>query len=341
MAKEAQHAGGSRRGVQDIVGLDFGSTAVKVVRLRQIKGQPTLQGAALLPPVALDGSGGASQRLTLPLPLLANYAAVAISSPRAMLRLVTLPPAGAPGAAQSPVALIKAQFTVGAEYRTGYTLLEKEARAGRGLAVALPEQEIRSVLSLLASGPPAARSLELAGLCTLSHLMATQANVLAEETVCLLETGAQSTLLSILHRGQLVLVRKYEVGGKALMQYLEGHLKVDRETALTILTGGGIDISAMVTDVLGFIFKQVLIARDFVERQEKCRVQRLFVSGGLAESQFWRQGLTDALSLEAEVWPPLGSAPGEDEGARALVDRQPGRFAAALGAALNALEPEN
>ncbi len=72
----------------DLVGVDFSTTATKVVRLKRSKDEISLMGIDLLP--AVDFSI-AAQRVELPRNLSAHYACLAYSGSSAIVRMVNAP----------------------------------------------------------------------------------------------------------------------------------------------------------------------------------------------------------------------------------------------------------
>ena len=118
---------------------------------------------------------------------------------------------------------------------------------------------------------------------------------------------------------------------------LQAQWGLDRETALgTLGQGGTIDISQPLHDLASPFLRQLSISRDFVERQENCRVARIYLSGGLGQVRQWAQEVQATLGAPAVAWDPFGAlvAPAVP----AALDNQRGRFAAAIGAALAAFE---
>ncbi len=78
----------ARRRSVDMVGVDFSTTATKVVRLKKMKDEIHLMGVDLLP--AVDFSV-AAQRIELPRNLAAHYACLAYSGPDSIIRMVNAP----------------------------------------------------------------------------------------------------------------------------------------------------------------------------------------------------------------------------------------------------------
>ena len=320
----------------DLVCLDFGAAGMKAVRMKRTKDQVAVSAVELLPatPLATGDGEGRAARLVLPPSLRAKYAATTIDTPRTVVRLLNLPAHSEPG--ETLETQIRAQLGLGEDHRIGHLPISTPAGKAmtRVLATAVPEEEVLAVLSLLGAGAPAPCSLELAGLGTLTAFLCGPGAQLGGEHVCLVETGAHATCLSFLNRGNLALFRKYETGAESVVDALRKQFDVDAATATTILDGSSIDLTALLHEVMEHVFRQMTLSRDFVEREENCRVTRVFVAGGLGLSAFWRQSLRDLLGLTVETWNPfegLAVAPGAIPAALA---GQEIRFAAAVGAGL-------
>ncbi|MCX7009852.1 MAG: pilus assembly protein PilM [Kiritimatiellaeota bacterium] len=318
-----------RRVPNEVLGLDLGASGIKVVRLRRNADGVSLLGADLLPP--LDP---AAERLTLPAKLLTNYAAVTFSNSRQAVRLVNVAAAGEPLAIK-----LQEAVKVEADQRLAFTVLRTipGKRETQVLTVALPEADVQQVLALLASGPPAAWSVEHAGLAALTAFYRGPGRDHDEEALCFIEVGAQTTFVAFLNKGAPVLIRTLELGGEKLIASLQSQWGLDRETALgTLGQGATIDISQPIHDLAAPFLRQLSISRDFVERQESCRIARVYLAGGLSQIKQWTQEIQETMGVTAQGWDPFTLlAP---TALPPAVDSQRSRFASAIGAALSVFE---
>jgi len=101
MKKIGKKAGADRsqRKTTDLVGIDFSTTATKVVRLKKTKDEVSLAGIDLLPAVDL---GSPAQRLELPRNMVAHYGCLAYSGSASVMRMVNAPLAGEDTAVPMP-----------------------------------------------------------------------------------------------------------------------------------------------------------------------------------------------------------------------------------------------
>lgn len=321
----------AKRRHANLLGMDFGTSGVKAVRIKKGKEGPVLMAADVLPLPAAD----AAERPALPKPLSEHYAALAATVSGAMLRVFNAQVAE--NAAVEDV--VKEHLTVPGDFRVGGLVLRPGRRESAVLGVALPEQTVQYYLKLFSNGAPALRSLELSGLAAISAFLFTRGQETAGQTVCLIEAGSRYTYAAFLNGSQLQIAGRFEAGGDSLNVQIQRALGLDEETSRAVLTSASsVDVSGPVRTAAGAFFKQIAIYREFVERQNKSALARVYLSGGLALSVHWRQAIQDALSVETEVWSPfekLNIAPGALPAA--LAGHEP-RFAAAVGAALAGLE---
>lgn len=330
--KSSKPAEKTGRRMANLLALDFATSGIKAVRLKRVKGSIVLVAADILPSSGL----GVEERPVLSKMLSSYYTSLCATMDAAILRVFTqvLPED------ENIEALVRENLSVAADYRVGGLILS-HARGKRDstvLGVAVPEKTVQYYLSLFSSGAPAPRSLEIAGLSAFSAFLFNRGAQTEDQTVCLIETGARHTYAAFMHRNQLQLVNRFDVGGNALQRQIRQALSVDAEMADTILSGGSIDVSLPVRQVLNPFVKQLSIYREFVERQNKSLLSAVYISGGQATSPYWQEAIKEVLGFLPQVWNPFekieippGTFPQHLKG-------QESRFAAAVGAALAGME---
>lgn len=144
-------------------------------------------------------------------------------------------------------------------------------------------------------------------------------------------------MMAIFNKGGLVLTRKLDVGGEAVLTSIQKQLGVDRAMAESILSQGAIDVSQSVRSVIEPFLRQVTISRDYVERQENCRISTLYLSGGMSLSASWNDEVMRATGMEARIWNPFENVQIVQGAIPERLQGQEPRFAAAMGAAVGAL----
>ena len=330
----------ARKGPQDLMGIDFGTSGAKAVRIRKGPEGYSLVGADIFPPYRFDqeqtADGIKSFRANIPKTLLTNYTAIAYSSEKSVVRVVSLP-----GNEDSPIERekqIRDNVGLDDQFRVNFIPTPGKAKETRLLAVAIPNSDAAGVLELFSSGPPAVNSLEVAGLAALNACVKGPLSSHPNEAVAVLECGSRFSMLSIFNKGNLSLARKIEVGGDAVLAHIQKQLGVDYNMASSILSQGAIDVSQSVRHVVEPFLRQLSISRDFVERQENCRVSVAYISGGMALSPAWLQEVQSASGMELRAWDPFGGMAILPDAIPENLAGQQSRFAAAVGTVLGVLD---
>lgn len=336
----------AKKGPTELVAVDIGSTGSKVVRLKKAKDGFTLVGTAILPAIPLDGNGSRTPaQLTsirnMPKPFRSNYVALGVSSERAVVRLLNVP--GQPDDSAAVESHLREHAGLEGEYRLSYSA-SRVKNPVRGkvetkyLAVAMPEDEAQSVLALVPAGPPAPLSLELSGLGALTAFSNGPGLTATDESVGVIEAGARVTFLALFNKGTLVLVRKFDFGCETLVTKVQQQMGVDRAVAEGIIADGSFDISGCVHDVMGPFLRQLSISRDFVERQEKCRIASMYLSGGMSLSDYWVDAIRSGSKMDLRLWDPFEHMQVAPGAVAESLNGQHTRFAAAIGLAQGAFK---
>jgi len=332
MQKEAQR---TQRKAVDLVGVDFSTTATKVVRLKKGKDEISLMGIDMLP--AVDFSV-AAQRVELPRNLTAHYACLAYSGAAAVSRMLNAPLAA--DKVTLPESKLRELLNVPENYRVSALLMKR----GRGrqdsnfLAAAIPNDDVAFLLDLFPAGPPAPASVEVAGLTFISAFLYSRGHEIKDEAVCLIESGESGSHFAFLNKGVVVLVGRFALGSAAMRSKVAKDLGMDEELAESIIADQSINVSGSVLSVMTPFLKQISISKDFIERHQSCRISRIYVSGGTSLVSHWTEMMEQFLHAEVIRWDPFekircdaGLIPEE------LAVQTP-RFAAAVGAAIGGLK---
>ena len=330
-----------KRGVSDIVGVDIAASGIKAVRLKRGSNAtmaPTLLAAALLPPVSIPTDGQAIPALTLPKSLGARQVSIALTGKSALVKLLSF--MGKTDAAIEAQLWEMMGIDKAAEFRISYRILtEGHGRTeSKVLAIAIPEAEIQLALQLFPSGLPAPYSIELSGLASLSSFLQGPVFQFPDETVGVIDFGAEVSFLAIFNKMVAVLVRKFDFGSKSILTRVQESMGVNTDTALEIVSGGSIDLSQLFTDAMDPFIKQLVISRDFLERRENCRISRIFVCGGATVSRDWNTVVHNALGLPITPWNPFEPVTIAPDAIPDDLKGRETRFAAAMGAAWGTLD---
>ena len=322
---------GQRR-LTNLLGLDFGASGVKAVRIKKIKDAIHLVAADILPATDLHHP----ERPDIPKPLSAYYASLCASVDDSIVRVFSQQLKEEDSVEEAT----RENLSVPADHRIAFKVLDRQAgrRESSVLGTAISNDAVQHFLEIFTSGAPALHSMEIAGLSAFSAFWMADGPSAKEETVCLIEGGARHTYIGFFHKNRLVLVNRFAVGSETIRQQVQQDLGIDAEMAHTVLSGGSVDISGPIRAALGPFLKQLSIYREFIERQQKTRLTGVYLSGGLAPSPDWRGALAELLDLEPEVWNPFDRVVVPDELDLERFKGQESRFAAALGAAMAGME---
>lgn len=317
----------------DMLGLDFGSTGIKVVRIKQLGGRLTLVAADILPATA-----GGLVRPVLEKNFAGNYAAVCSTSPDCVVRVVSHTSASETRQSEQQ---IRDQIGLLPNFRLTSRPTGAEAVKGKNesrvLAVAVPQEEISGYLKLFATGSPAVYSYEISGLASLNAAFMGPMAADPLGPVCLLDCGARVSLMIFMNKGAVILARKLDVGGEAVVEQVQKSLGVDREMAESIMSEGAIDISQSVKEVIDPFLRQMMISRDFVERQENCRVATTLITGGMSLSPYWAAEIKKSTGMSVQTWDPLDGLVVASDAIPERLKGHTNRLSAAIGAARGAM----
>lgn len=332
--KKRRVAGRKKRSAVDLVGVDFSTTATKVVRLKKSKDEISLIALDLLP--AVDFSV-AAQRVELPRNLEAHYACLAYSGSSSIVRMVNTPLSGDETLLSNDK--LHELLNVKDDYRVSAQLIKK----GKGrqdsnfLAAAIPKDDVAFLLNMFPAGPPAPASVEVSGLSFISAFLNARSSECENEGVCLIEAGESASHFVFLNKGVVVLVGKFGSGGATLRNKVAEDLGVDDELAATIISDRSINLSTTVFDVMTPFLKQLSMSKDFIERHQACRISRVYVSGGVSLLPHWVEMVEEYLHTQIVRWDPFENIQCESGLLPAELTEQTPRFAAAVGAAIGGL----
>lgn len=323
--------------VNEILGIDLGTTSIKLVRLRKNgPGNFSLIEADVLPPPEPPASGKPAV-LTLDKKLHTTYAAVCYSGRSAAIRFIDVPAKMSSGKLLE--GRLRKQLSLGQEYRIGSAIAKEGPADGdhQVLVVAALETEVAGIRRMIPEDRPSILSLEVSGLAAL-HSFEHTAAARAPGAVCYIEAGAEVTMVSFLVNGRLALARKFEYGTHHIVARLRELLDVDEESAIGVLYGDPAAVAGAGEDPMASFMKQLVTSRQFVEKSENTPVTACYASGGLSYSPYCLAQIQETLGVPVSIWNPL-----EENGIKTYPRGLKGvesMFAGAMGAALAVLQPK-
>jgi Tfp pilus assembly PilM family ATPase len=165
--------------------------------------------------------------------------------------------------------------------------------------------QIRQIVGAAGKVRVSAEILQLAPVCSFNAFEFAYPEVFANESFLLLDMGHLESTVLIGSRGELVLVRSIDYGGKALMQALTAEDALDADAAWLMIQQGDEGMGEICRNSLARLAMEVRNSIGFFEGQREEGISRIFVSGGLARAETVLQTLSDEVSLPCEIWDPL------------------------------------
>lgn len=147
--------------------------------------------------------------------------------------------------------------------------------------------------------------LQLAQVCSFNAFEFAYPDIFSNEAFLLLDMGHMQSTVLIGSKGELVLVRSIDYGGKALTQALTADGALDANAAWAMIQQADAGMAEICRTSLTRLASEVQSSIGFFEGQREESIHRIFVSGGLARSEIVLQSLSDELSLPCEIWDPL------------------------------------
>lgn len=322
-----------RRNYTDVLGLDIGSSGTKAVRVKLIRGVPTVMAVDLLPVVSLSESDEEPVvPFIIPKALKARYVAVAVSRGGGIVKLLTFPA----HSGKTNDEHVNELMGMGddSNFRLGYEILLESRTEVRALASALPDALARKICQLFPIGLPAPCSIEMSGLASLTAFSQLGGHENKEEGYAVVDFGATVTLVAFFNKNILTLVRKFDFGTTHILKKLQASLGVDQDVALGILNDGSFDVTKVVHQAMESFLQQLIISWDFVERRENTHITKIYVCGGGTGMQLWAKEMEQVTGQAPVNWDPFAGLEIQAGAIPVEIKGQEPRFAAAVGAAL-------
>jgi Tfp pilus assembly PilM family ATPase len=165
--------------------------------------------------------------------------------------------------------------------------------------------QIKQIVAATSKLRLSAELLQPAPVCSFNAFEFAYPEVFTNEAFLLLDMGHLQSTVLIGSRGELVLVRSIDYGGKALMQALTAEDALDADAAWLMIQEGDEGMTEICRNSLARLATEVRNSIGFFEGQREEAINRIFVSGGLARAETVLQALSDELGLPCEIWDPL------------------------------------
>jgi type IV pilus assembly protein PilM len=128
--------------------------------------------------------------------------------------------------------------------------------------------------------------------------------ILAEQTVALVEIGFRSSSISLLQQGELILNRVVNIGGDRLTAGLAEAMNVGYAEAEGIKLGMPTEVQPQLESLAMPLGRELRASIDFFEHQQEKTVSQVYISGASAQSELILQILQTELMIECKAWNP-------------------------------------
>lgn len=319
---------------KEIVGIDIGSSSVKLVQLREAKGgyQLASLGMAPLPPEAIvdnaimDSSSvvQAIRNLVESQKIKTKNVATSISGHSVIIRKVQLPimteeelEASIQWEAEQYI-----PFEI-SEVNLDFQILGPDSKDPSQMTVILVAAKKDFVNDYMAVFKECGLSPVVMDIDCFALENAFEANYGfgEDEVVALINMGASAMNVNILKGGGTVFTRDIQVGGNMFNEEIQKRLGLSSDDAEKVKLGGevaGIDpeaVADVVTDAAETLAQEVQRSLDFFSATSADeKVQKLFIAGGVAKISQVKSALEHRLGIPIEVLNPFQAIAVTDKG---------------------------
>lgn len=323
------------------VGLDIGTQAIKMVRLRLTKDEAILCSFEM-EPVKL-GPEGVLKKIKEAHP--AETVNISVSGPQTVIRYASFPKMNAQELRQS--LKFEAQkhipFSVSEVNLDGYILRDDLADNKMLVLIAAAKKElVESRLRLAESVNLPVNLVDMDSIALVNAFIFNNPpeNSAEHKAVALLNIGAAVSNLNILEGGFPCLSRDMHIASNTFTQKIMDIFELDFDAADKLKIGPEAEaatmnkINAAVESVLSNIANEIRTSFDYYESQSASSVVKIFLSGGGSRFRGLKDMLSRLLGIEVEYWDPLKRLR-LDEGLGADKAKEAsGQLAVAVGLAL-------
>lgn len=191
------------------------------------------------------------------------------------------------------------------EKQEGSVAVQTATKTTRYLVAGILRNTVKRVAEAMAKNRMPADILQLAPICAFNAFEFAYPDIFHNEAFLLLDMGHLQSTVLIGSKGDLVLARPIDYGGKSLNQALTADGALDPQAAWSMIQQGDAGMTEICRTSLMRLGTEVQNSIGFFEGQREESIHRIFVSGGLARSETVLQTLSDELSLPCEIWDPL------------------------------------
>ena len=255
---------------RDVVGLEVGAAlpqGVPVVRLHVTKRQTELLAAGFvkLDDTLPDASSALNPDITtwsLPKEFQASKAAIAVTSPAAILRQTS--DAGESDRADS-------------KYRKVSITTDKQHPP---LVASIPDYLAAWLATRFPEGRrPTTRSIQPSMSAALNCFMCGPVMQNTDKPALTVFCFKHQSSIPVFYEGRLVLYREHPIGYMSIMEAIGRKMCVNTEMVDTLMSDPVVDISPIIEPLLSNLFRQVDISADYLSRRKNCVINDFYIYG--------------------------------------------------------------
>ena len=310
---------------KDVVGIDIGSSSVKLVQLREAKGVYHLVnlGIAPLPPEAIvdnaimDSSSvvEAVRTLVESLKIKTKNVASSISGHSVIIRKILLPimtedemEASIQWEAEQYI-----PFEI-SEVNLDFQILgaaQKDPSQMNVILVAAKKDFVNDYVAVFKEAGLSPLVIDI-DCFALENTFEINYGFEADASVALINIGASAMNINILKDGESVFTRDIQVGGNMFNEEIQKRLGVSSEDAETVKLGGDVDdvdpgaVADVITEASESLAQEVQRSLDFFSATSSDeKVQAVYIAGGVSKTIQVKEALERRLSMPVEVLDPF------------------------------------
>ncbi len=306
---------------KDIVGIDVGSSAVKLVRLRESRGNFHLVNIGIMPlapetivdSAIMDSTAiiGAIQNLMTGMKVKAKRVATSVSGHSVIIRKIMLP--------VMTDAELEASIQWEAEQYIPFDISEvnidfqiigpdvKDPSQMNVILVAAKKDFVDDFVAVFIEAGLEPMLMDI-DCFAVENMFDYNYGFVEDEVVALIDMGASATSVNVLKGEASVFTRDIQAGGNLLSEELQKRLGFSREEAEQAKLGdrdiANVDadsINEVLTDAIENLVQEVQRSLDFfTATSSEDRVSKVYLTGGVSSSEQVREALEARLGIPAE-----------------------------------------
>lgn len=318
---------------KDIVGIDIGSSSVKLVQLREVKGgyQLVHLGMAMLPPEAIVDNAimdsasvvQAIRDLVESQKVKTKNVAASISGHSVIIRKVQLP-IMTDEEMESSLQWEAEQYIPFeiSEVNLDFQILGSDPKDPSQMTVILVAAKKDFVNDYMAVFKESGLTPVVMDIDCFALENAFEANygIGEDEVVALINMGASAINVDVVKGDGSLFTRDIQVGGNMFNEEIQKRLSINSADAETVKLGGsvaGVDpaaVAAVIAEAAETLAQEVQRSLDFFSATSSDeKVQKLFIAGGVARAAQVRAALEQRLGIPVEVLNPFQSIAVDDK----------------------------